>query len=144
MAAFQDLVALTLLCDVFLQDGSCLLGLSRPGAAPPRSVTAVLALQLEALCLSSHLSSSVRSSSEWRPHSYTVSTVVTRHFSRISIARHLLFRRCPDSVCDTLTGRRVVAADASRSHVACGTSRARRAGRLMRGSRAQYCRAARL
>ena len=34
-------------------------------------------------------------------------------FSRFHFARHRRFRRGPDSVCDALTGRRVVAADAS-------------------------------
>ena len=48
---------------------------------------------------------SVRSSSERRPHSYTVSTVATRHS----------FRRCHDSVCDSLTGQGVVLPHTSES-----------------------------
>ena len=97
----------------------------------------------------SHLHRAVRR----RPHSCTTFAVAARHFSRFPFARRLRFRCCPDSVYDTLTGQRVVAAQVSGSRVACGigaaaarggareVARARRAERLMRRSR--YCRATR-
>ena len=76
--------------------------------ALPRSVTATSAPLLEAQRLSSRQSSSFpycRSSGRTLPHSYTVLIVATRH----------QFRRCPDGVCNTLTGQRVVVPHASGS-----------------------------
>ena len=86
----------------------------RPETAPPRSVTAASAPLRGAPCLSLRQSSSFpyrRSSGRRRPHAYTVLTVATRY----------PFRRCPDGVCNTLTGHRVVVPRASRSCGAGGT-----------------------
>ena len=76
------------------ENGFCLIGQT----APQSFVTAALAPLLAALCLSLRQSSSFPYCSGRQPHSYTVLTVATRPS----------FRRCPDSVCDTLTGQRVV------------------------------------
>ena len=91
----------------------------RPGAAPPRSVPAILTRLREALCLSSLRSSSSyphrRGRGRRRPHSCTAFAVATRHFSRFRFARRRRFRRWPDSVrvCDMLMGQGVVAPHAS-------------------------------
>ena len=94
---FSDNITYSATCWSFgeQQFGSCLIG-PRPRLRAPL---------LEALRLSLRQSSSFPSCGRRRPHSFTVLTVATRH----------PFRRCPDSVCDTLTGHRVV-----RAHASCG------------------------
>ena len=79
----------------------------RPRAAPPRSVTVVLVPLREALCLSlRHISyPHRRGGGRRRPHSCTAFAVAARHFGRFPFARRRRFRRCSDSVCDTLTGQ---------------------------------------
>ena len=95
----------------------------RPRAAPPRSVTVVLVPLREALCLSlRHISyPHRRGGGRRRPHSCTAFAVAARHFGRFPFARRRRFRRCSDSVCDTLTGQRAVALHVSGSRGAGGT-----------------------
>ena len=80
-----------------------------PGTEPPHSVTAALALQRGALCLSSIivLAHTIVSAMGVGGLILTALTVATRHFSGLPFARRRRFRCCSDSVCDTLTGRRI-------------------------------------
>ena len=77
--------------------------------APPRSVTAPQD-RCWRLCAFHHVNYCPpcphrRSGGQRLPHSCTVFIVTTGHFRRFSFARHLRFRRYPDSVCDTLKGQ---------------------------------------